>query len=276
MVENSTEELSTHIHETAIVSPEAKIGAGTKVGPYSVVGSEVELGENNTIGPHVVLEGRTHIGAGNHIFQFASIGAAPQDLKYRGEPSRLIIGEGNTIREYVTLQPGTEHGKMESVIGSRNLFMACSHVGHDAVIGDDNVFANSASLAGHLEVGNRVILGGMVGVHQFVRLGDFSFLAAGSMVSQDVPPFCLAQGDRARLHGLNVLGLQRNGFSREEIKTLKSVYRTLFWGEGSFAERLAALLAEHSESRRVMQFLQFVDASERGVAHPARRHAKDD
>ncbi|MCL4139356.1 UNVERIFIED_CONTAM: hypothetical protein GTU68_039304, partial [Idotea baltica] len=202
------------IHSTAIIHEGASLGEGTEVGPYSVIGSKVKLGKNNIIKSHVVIEGNTEIGDENTFFQFASVGAAPQDLKFHGEDSKLIIGNKNTIREYVTLQPGTEGGGMLTSIGDQNLFMASSHVGHDCKVGNANVIANSVALAGHVTIHDFVIMGGLSAVHQFVRIGDSSMISGGSMVIKDIPPFSIAQGDRASLVGINKIGLERRGFSK--------------------------------------------------------------
>lgn len=259
------------IHSTAIIDPTAEVGVGTTIGPYTVVGPHVKIGENNKIGSHVVIEGHTTVGNSNTIFQFASVGAAPQDLKYRGEESRLILGSENIIREYVTLQPGTEGGGMETRIGDKNLFMVCSHVGHDTIIGDRNIFANSVALSGHVTIGSMVTLGGMTGVHQFCHMGDFSFTGAGAMVAQDIPPYCMAQGDRAELVGLNQVGLKRNGFSAEDVKKLRSLFRELFWGDGTLKERIQSLQQKYSHFPKGLEFVQFVSKSDRGVASPRKK-----
>jgi UDP-N-acetylglucosamine acyltransferase len=263
---------SVVIHPTAIVDPSALLGAGTSVGPYSIVGAGVVMGLGNRVGSHVVIEGRTRIGDHNEFFQFCSVGARPQDLKYRGEPSELIIGSRNIIRECATLQPGTQGGGMLTRVGDGNLFMANTHVGHDCMVGDRCIMANSAALAGHVTVGNGVVIGGMVGIHQFVRLGDIAMIGAGAMVNRDIPPFTMAIGDRATLQGLNRVGLERNGVSREEIALIRRLYRDLFLGESAdlqrmrFKERLVHLRASALGSARTAAFLTFIEGSERGVA----------
>jgi len=262
------------IHSTAIVDSSAVLGEGTKVGAYSVIGPHVNLGINTIVGPHVVIEGHTTMGDSNHIFQFASIGSAPQDLKYSGESSQLIIGSNNVIREYVTIQPGTAGGGMLTKVGDDNLFMAGSHVGHDGKVGNGNILANTAALAGHVEVGNFVTIGGMVGVHQYARIGDLSIAGAGSMITKDVPPFCMAQGDRAGLVGINKIGLNRKGYSSDEILALKRVFRLIFTGTGGFSERLN-LSREQAETSLSIQFLDFMIASKRGITFPRERGSRD-
>ena len=262
---------TAQIHPTAVVDPDAVVGAHTSIGPYSVIGPRAVIGERNVIGSHVVIEGRTVIGNGNHIFQFSSIGAPPQDLKYVGEDSLLEIGDSNIIREYVTLQPGTTGGHMRTVIGNGNLFMACSHVGHDGIIGDRNVFANSCALSGHVTIGDHVILGGLCGVHQFVRVGDFAMLGAGCMVTRDIPPFCIAQGDRAGLVGINQIGLERHQFGAEQVQTLRRLYREIFYGSRTLNHRLEAAKSQYSGNEVAERFLTFIAESERGVTFPRRK-----
>lgn len=260
------------VHPTAIVDPSATIGEGTRVGPYSIIGPNVVLGRDNVVGPHVVIDGHTKIGDANTFYQFSSVGAAPQDLKYKGEASELIIGDRNIIRECVTLQPGTTGGGMVTKIGNQNLFMANTHVGHDTFVGDRCVFANSAALAGHVVVGDGVIVGGLSGIHQFVRLGDVAMIGAGAMVSQDVPPYFMAQGDRAKIHGINRVGLERNGGTREDLAAIRSLYRDVFTpqvGSGgvrqTFKERLAAAKVQVAGNARATQVIQFLEGSERGI-----------
>jgi UDP-N-acetylglucosamine acyltransferase len=266
---------STVIHPTAIVDPSATVGEGTSVGAYSIIGAGVVVGRNNRIGPHVVIEGNTRIGDENEFFQFCSVGARPQDLKYRGEPSELHIGNRNIIREYVTLQPGTSGGGMVTRIGDSNLFMANTHVGHDSVVGNRCIMANSAALAGHVTLGDGVVIGGLVGIHQFVKIGDLVMIGGGAMVTRDIPPFCIAVGDRATLQGLNHIGLERGGVSREEISLLRKIYRDILIGDSSetkgmrFKERVDVTRARAQGNAKCEAFIEFIDRSERGIASHA-------
>lgn len=267
---------TAQIHSTAIIEVGAEIGEGVSVGPFSVIGPQVRLGRGVRIGSHVVIEGRTSLGEESQVFQFASIGAKPQDLKYSGEESILEIGSHNIVREYVTIQPGTAGGGMKTVVGDRNLFMACSHVAHDVTIGSGNIVANSAAIAGHVVVGDRVVIGGLSGIHQFVRLGDLSMIGAGAMVSKDVPPFAIVQGDRARFVAVNVVGLERAKIGREEIQNIRSLFRKAFFGGISFSslpEESADLVAK---STLCAQVVEFIKSSERGVVAGRRRRAGDD
>ncbi|NDC37605.1 MAG: acyl-ACP--UDP-N-acetylglucosamine O-acyltransferase [Proteobacteria bacterium] len=257
--------MSIQIHQTALVAEGAVLGEGTTVGPYSIIGPRVVLGRNNTVASHVVIEGNTRAGDENQFFQFCSIGSRPQDLKYNGEDSTVEIGHRNLIREYVTIQPGTRGGGMRTTVGDGNLLMGSVHIGHDSTVGNGNVIANGVAVAGHVSIGSFVIVGGLSGIHQFVRLGDLSFIGAGAMVSQDIPPFCMAQGDRASLVGLNKVGLQRRGYDEASILEIKRVYRELFVSRGNFRAKLDRLLTEASTGApRVL--LEFISASSRGVA----------
>jgi UDP-N-acetylglucosamine acyltransferase len=252
-----------NIHSTAVVAPGAIVGSDTSIGPYSVIGEGVRIGRGNQIGSHAVIEGRTTIGDFNTIYQFASIGANPQE--YQGEDAVLTIGNGNIIREYVTIQPGTDGGEGRTVVGNGNLFMACSHTGHDCVIGNGVRLGNSAALAGNTVVGDGATLSGLSGVHEFVRIGRMAFLAAGAMVSQDVPPFCLVQGDRAHLVSLDLPGLQRSGMPADEIASLKRVFRALFRSKGTLAERLASIGGRAGEYPSAKELAAFVASSKRGA-----------
>ena len=258
------------IHSTAIVEDGAELADGVEVGPYSIIRSTVKIGQNTRIGPHVVIEGHTSIGADCEIFQFASVGAKPQDLKYAGEPSTLEIGDANIVREFVTLQPGTRGGGMKTIIGNNNLFMANAHVGHDSSIGNNNIFANSVALAGHVQVFDNSTLGGLSAVHQFARIGSGSFISGGSMVGQDITPFCFAQGDRCTVRGINAVGLQRAGMNESEISAIKKTYRQLFVASGNLTRKLETVDPDLKSFPQVRLMLDFISSSERGVALGAR------
>jgi len=254
------------IHQTAIVDAAARIAADVEIGAYSVVGADVEIGSGTVIGPHAVVMGPSKIGRDNRIFQFSSIGEAPQDKKYQGEATWLELGDRNVIREYVTLNRGTDEGNGKTVIGSDNLFMAYSHVAHDCIVGDHAVFANAASLSGHVEVGDYAILGGFTSVHQFTQIGSRAFCGLGSVVTQDIPPFSTAAGNRARVVGINKEGLKRNGFSPEVIRALHKSFRELLKSRGSKQDafdNLKHLCDKHPE---VAEFVNYVKNSKRGIA----------
>ncbi len=254
------------IHASAIVDPDAKLADDVDVGPYSIIGAGVEIGSGTVIGPHVVVMGPCRIGCDNRIFQFASVGEAPQDKSYNGEPTTLVIGDRNTIREYVTLNRGTVEGGGETVIGSDNLFMAYCHVAHDCLVGDHCTFANSASLAGHVTVGDYATLSGFTLVHQFTEIGVRAFCGMGSAVSQDIPPFSTAAGTRARVIGINKVGLKRNGFSPELIRALHKSFRELLKSGMSKQETFAKLEPLCAEFPEVDTFVNFIKNSKRGIA----------
>lgn len=266
---------SPAIHPTAVIARGAALGVGVQIGPYAVVGPHVQLGDGTTVGPHAVLDGRTTIGAANRIFQFASVGAEPQDLKYRGEPSRLVIGDRNVIREFATLNPGTTGGGMVTTIGDDNLVMNYAHVGHDSRIGNRCILANSSALAGHVTIEDFVFVGGLAAVHQFVRIGESALLGGGAMVTHDVPPFCNASGDRARLRGLNLIGLRRRGFDAGRIRAIKQAYRVLFDNDLPVAEARSRAAQELGAYPDVARMLAFIAASKRGLC-PAGRAGGDD
>ena len=253
------------IHPTAIVAPGAALGVEVTIGPYTVIGPHVRVGDRTAIGPHAVLDGHTTLGAGNRVFQFASVGADPQDLKYRGEPSELLIGDRNIIREFSTLNPGTAGGGMITRIGNDNLVMNYAHVGHDSQVGNRCILANSCALAGHVTIEDFVFVGGLAAVHQFVRVGESALLGGGAMVIHDVPPFCNASGDRARLRGLNVIGLRRRGFDAARIRAIKQAYRILFDGDEPLVEARERCANELGSEGDVGRMLAFIAASKRGV-----------
>lgn len=264
------------IHPTAIVAEGAKIGAGSSIGAYSIIGPRVDLGENTWVGPHVVIEGITKFGKGSRVFQFASIGSVPQDLKFKGEESTVEIGDDNTFREYVTVQPGTAGGGMITKVGNRNLLMANSHIGHDTIIGDRNIIANSVGLSGHVLLGNGITIGGLSGVHQFVRVGDLAFLAGGCMVTQDVPPFCTVHGDRAELAGLNEVGLSRNGFAEEDVRAMRKIYRALFKEKGLMKEKIASVRDQFKTAKGIDQMVSFVEGSQRGICRARSKSSSEE
>ena len=258
------------IHPAAIVEPGAKLAASVRIGPYCHVGPEVELEEGVELFSHVVVGGRTLVGAGTRIFPFASIGLPPQDLKYQGEPSRLVIGPANIIREYVTMNPGTAGGGMVTRTGDHCLFMVGVHVAHDCIIGNHVVMANNATLAGHVVIGDYAVFGGLSAVHQFVRIGQHAMVGGVTGVERDVIPYGSVLGDRARLSGINLIGMQRRGFSREEIQSLRTAYQMLFGSDaGTFASRLEQVAARFPNVRTVRDVVEFVHAeSQRGLCQP--------
>ena len=258
----------TSIHPTAVVTPGAELDSGVQVGPYAVIGPHVRIGKDSCVGPHSVVEGRTTIGRDNRIFQFASVGAVPQDMKYRGEDSALTIGDRNTIREFATLNIGTRGGGMETRIGDDNLFMVYSHVGHDCRIGNHVILANCATLAGHVILEDYVGVGGLAAIHQFTRIGESAYLGGGAMVTNDVPPYCLAQGDRARLFGLNRVGLERRGFGEGQKRALKQAYRTFFFEGLSLKDAVERIRREQGDFPEAVHLADFIAASQRGICRP--------
>jgi UDP-N-acetylglucosamine acyltransferase len=253
------------IHPTASVAPTARIAAGVRIGPHATVGPYVELGEGTWLGAGAVVTGRTTIGARVRVFPAAMVGMPPQDLKYRDEPSRVEVGDDTTIREHASVHAGTLAGGLVTRIGSGCLLMVSAHVGHDSQLGSNIVVAASAAIGGHVVIDDFAIIGGLVGVHQFARVGESALCAAGAMVSSDVPPFCTVAGDRARLYGLNTIGLRRRGFAPDAIRALKRAYRLLFHGDVGRAEAIARTQAALGQVPEVARLVQFVGASTRGV-----------
>ncbi len=259
----------SEIHPTAVIADGAKLDEGVEIGPYCTVGPEVEIGAGSRLITHVVIDGRTRVGRRTTFYPFASIGMPPQDLKYKGEPSRLEIGSDNTIREYVTINPGTEGGGMVTRVGSRCLLMVGAHVAHDCQIGDGVIMANNATLAGHVTLGDFAIIGGLSAVHQFVRIGAHAMVGGMSGVESDIIPYGSAMGDRARLSGLNIVGLKRRGFSRDDIRTLRTAYRLLFAEEGTLTERVADVVELYHRVEPVMDIVEFIrTGSQRAVLQP--------
>ncbi len=249
----------------AIVSPRAELAADVSVGPFSIIGPDVTIGPRTVIGPHVVINGPTRIGADNHVFQFASLGDAPQDKKYRGEPTRLEIGERNVFRENTTVNRGTTHDHGVTRIGDDNLFMAYSHVAHDCTVGSNAVFANCAALGGHVEIGDWVILGGLTAVHQFTKIGAHAFLAGGAIVTRDVPPFVMVAGNPAVPHAVNSEGLKRRGFTAAQIRNIREAYRTVYRSDLRLIEALEQLDARAAEQPEVQLFAAFIRNSGRSI-----------
>jgi len=255
------------IHSTALIDPKAEIGEGVEIGPYSVIEKDVSIGEGTKVGPHVVIREGTHIGKRCQIFQFASVGEAPQATFYRGEKTSLFMGDQNIIREFVTLHRGTIKGGGKTAIGNENFFMAYSHVAHDCQIGNQVVLANGATLAGHILIEDYAVIGGLSAIHQFCQVGTHAFISGLTGVSLDIPPYMLASGSRAKLFGLNAVGLKRHGFSEETLKTLKKVYRIIF-RSGLTLEKAMKKVEEDeiSKTPEVQHLLQFIQRSKRGIS----------
>lgn len=254
------------IHSTAIVDPKAEINRGVEIGPYSVIEKDVLIGEGTRIGPHVVIREGTTIGKRCQIFQFSSIGEAPQAVAYRGEKTSLIIGDDNIMRECVTLHRGTVKGGGKTIIGDRNFFMAYAHVAHDCQIGNQVILANGATLAGHIMIEDYAIIGGLAAVHQFCRIGVYAFISGLTGVALDIPPYMLAAGNRAKLFGLNAVGLKRQNFSEETIRGLKTTYRIIF-RSGLTLENATKKVEESEISRvpEVQHLLHFIQQTKRGI-----------
>ncbi len=262
------------IHSTALVEDGAKIGENVSIGPYCMVGADVILDDGVSLVSHVVVAGKTSIGANTKIFPFASIGHQPQDLKYKGEPSELAIGCNNVIREHVTMNPGTEGGGMKTRVGNNCLFMVAAHVAHDCTIGDHVILVNNATLGGHVSIDEWAIIGGLSAVHQFVRIGRHAMIGGMSGVEKDVIPYGSITGNRARLQGLNVVGLKRRSFSRDTIHALRNAYRLLFAPEGTMAERLEDVAELMKDVEPVMEIVDFIRAdTSRSICQPSMEDA---
>lgn len=262
------------IHPTAIVHPNAKIGANVSIGPYSIVGAHVTLGDNVVLHSHVVVDGHTSIGEGTRIFPFASIGHAPQDLKYHGEESRLVIGKNNMIREHVTMNPGTESGGMITNVGDNCLFMMSCHIAHDCQIGNNVIMANNATLGGHVHVGDFAFIGGLAAVHQFIRIGNHAVIGGMSGVENDVIPYGRVKGERAFLAGLNLIGLERRGFGKDDIRVLQKAYNQLFADDGTLEQRLEQVEKDYADQPQVMELIKFAREKTRfPLCQPTRKAA---
>lgn len=252
------------IHPTALIDPAARLADDVEVGPFTVVGPDVEIGPGSRIGPHVVIKGPTVLGARTRIFQFASVGEDCQDKKYGGEPTRLVMGDDNVVREGVTLHRGTVQDRGETTIGSRNLFMAYVHVGHDCVIGNDCILANQVTLAGHVKVGDFAILGGLSAVHQFCHFGTHAMAGGGSIITKDTPAYVMINGNPAQVHGLNLVGLKRRGFSRDALKALGEAYK-LVYRQGLTVEQALAEIRRRFPLDETEAFAESIEASTRGI-----------
>jgi len=253
------------IDARAVVSPQAELAADVTVGPYTVIGPQVHIDSGSIIEAHAVLSGPTRLGRDNHVHSFASLGSAPQDQKYRGEPTRLEVGDRNVFREFCTINRGTTHDEGVTRIGDDNLFMAYSHVAHDCRVGSHTVFANCASLAGHVEVQDWVILGGLTAVHQFSRLGAHAFLAGGAIVQRDVPPYVMVQGNPATPHAVNAEGLKRRGFGEAQIRQIREAYRLLYRSDLLLAEALKQLEPLAQQHAEIRVFVDFISHSKRSL-----------
>ncbi|CAM3386651.1 acyl-ACP--UDP-N-acetylglucosamine O-acyltransferase [Halomonas lysinitropha] len=252
------------IHPTALIDPAACLADDVEVGPFTVIGPDVEIGPGSHIGPHVVLKGPTVLGARTRIFQFASVGEDCQDKKYAGEPTRLVMGDDNVVREGATLHRGTAQDRGETTIGSRNLIMAYVHVGHDCVIGNDCILANQVTLAGHVHLGDFVILGGLSAIHQFCHFGDHAMAGGGSIITKDTPAYVMINGNPAQVHGLNLVGLKRRGFSKEAIRALSEAYK-LVYRQGLTTEQALSQIRERFALPETEAFAASIEVSTRGI-----------
>jgi len=257
--------MSGVIDSRAVIHPSARLAPGVSVGPFSVIGADVEIGAGTWVGPHVVINGPTRIGRDNKIFQFASVGEAPQDKKYAGEPTRLEIGDRNVIREFVTISRGTVQDVGVTRVGNDNWIMAYVHIAHDCQVGDQVIFSNSASLAGHVHVQDHAILGGFTLVHQFCQIGAHCFTAMNSVISMDVPPYMMVSGHMAKPHGLNVEGLKRRGFSAETLQALRRAYKVIYRSKLTLVQAIKQLKTTDGDTAEVALLVEFLEKSTRGI-----------
>jgi UDP-N-acetylglucosamine acyltransferase len=253
------------IHPTAIIASAAEIGNNVEIGAYSIIGPKVKMGDGCVIGPHVVIEGRTTLGPRNLVSSFASLGSRPQDLKYKNEDTELVIGSDNMFREYCNFSLGTVTGTSKTIIGNSNLFMVYTHVAHDCEIGNHVIVANGVAIAGHVEIGDGAVLGGLCAIHQFCRIGKYSMTAGGAMVAQDVIPYGMVHGDRARINGLNVVGLRRLGVKSEELKAIKEMYHIVFDSQTPLQDAVSQIESQIPESVFRAEWIAFLKRGERGI-----------
>ncbi len=253
------------VHSTAIVAEDVQLGSGVEIGPYTVIGADVVIGDATVIGAHVVIAARTTLGCRNRVFQFASLGEIPQDRKYDGTPTRTVIGDDNVIREYVTVHAGTAQDRGVTTIGNGNWLLAYTHIAHDCVVGNGTTFSNNAQLAGHVVIDDQAVLGGFVGVHQFCRVGAHAFIAAGSIVLQDVPPYVTAAGYPAKPHGTNSEGLRRRGFTPDDLVAIKRAYKTLYRSSLSLDEARVQIAADAKTAAVLVPLAAFLETAGRGI-----------
>ena len=253
------------IDPSAIIHPKATIAEDVQIGPYCVIGEEVNIKSGSVIGPHVVIDPYVEIGENCRVFQFAAIGATPQSLKFKGEKTQVIIGDNCVVREFVTIHRGTAFGGGRTEIGRNCFLMAYTHIAHDCIVGDNVVMANNATLAGHIVIGKHATVGGLVAIHQFVRVGDYAFVGGKSAVTKDIPPYVIASGDRATLHGLNQVGLKRHGFSQQTVSQLKKAYRLIFRFGLTLNEAIERVGAQVEPLPEVIVFIDFIKSSQRGI-----------
>jgi UDP-N-acetylglucosamine acyltransferase len=257
------------IHPTALVDDGAELGQGVQIGPYCVIGPRVKLGDRCHLHAHVVVQGRTSLGPDCELFPFVVVGTTPQDKKISGDAGgSLVIGHSNKLREHVTVHGGTPYGTGVTTVGDNNMLLAGSHIGHDATVGSNVIFTNGAATAGHTHIQDNTVLGAMVGIHQFARVGRLAMIGAGAMVSRDAPPFALVQGDRARIVGVNLIGLKRQGWTSEDVAITKRAFRQLFWRSDPLAARIQAVRAQFGDHPAVREILAFMADSRRGVCRP--------
>lgn len=253
-----------NIHKTAIIEEGAQLGDNVTIGAFTIIGKDVKIGDGTKVGSHTLIEGKTTIGKNNDIFSHATLGSIPQDLKFDNEDVELIIGDNNKIREYTLFNPGTVGGGSKTVIGNNNLFMGYTHVAHDVIVGDNCIFANCATLAGHVECGDNVVIGGLSPIHQFCKIGSYAMVAGGSVLTQDLPPYCMAEGNRANLRGLNLTGLRRRLDNREDIDKIKRAYKEIFQSGRPLSEVADEVLSS-TDNEFVKELASFVLNTKRGI-----------
>jgi UDP-N-acetylglucosamine acyltransferase len=254
----------TQIHASAIVDAGAEIGAGSVIGPYCIIGPNVVIGPKCWLQHHVTLAGPMRAGAGNKFYAYCSIGQQTQDLKYKGEPTYLEIGEQNTFREFVTVNRSTT-GEGKTVVGNGGNFLAYSHIGHDCIVGNNVVFSNNGTLAGHVQIGDNAVMGGLTAIHQFCRIGRFAITGGCSKIVQDVPPFMIADGNPAEIRGVNLVGMERNGFSAEKVKMIKKAFRLIYRSNLNTKQAIKAIAKDLPPDEEILQIVDFIEKSERGI-----------